>query len=74
MWKSIQQLLRSHPGLGFPGDSAVKNLPATQKLWVWSLGQEGPLEQGMVTLSSILAWRSPWTEEPGRLELDTEAT
>ena len=38
-----------------------------QEAWVWSLHQEDPLEKGMVTLSSILVWRIPWTEEPGRL-------
>ena len=36
--------------------------------WVWSLGQEDSLEKGMATHSSILAWRIPWTEEPGRLQ------
>ena len=45
----------------------VKNLPAMQETWVLSLDQEDPLEKGMVTHSSILAWRIPWTEEPGRL-------
>ena len=45
----------------------VKNLPATQETWVRSLGPEDPLEQEMATHSSILAWRIPWTEEPGRL-------
>ena len=39
-----------------------------QELWVWSLGQEDPLEKEMATPSSILAWRIPWTEEPGRLQ------
>ena len=43
----------------------VKNLPATQETWVRSLGLEDPLEKGMATHSSILAWRIPWTEEPG---------
>ena len=43
----------------------VKNLPATQ---VQSLGQEDPLEKEVATHSSILAWRIPWTEEPGRLQ------
>ena len=38
-----------------------------QDTWVWSLGQEDPLEKGMTTHSSILAWRIPWTEEPGGL-------
>ena len=45
----------------------VKNLPAVQETWVRSLGQEDPLEKGMVTHSNILAWRIPWTEEPGGL-------
>ena len=42
----------------------VKNLPAMQETQVWSLGQEDPLEKGMATHSSSLAWRIPWTEEP----------
>ena len=46
----------------------VKNLPAMQETWVRSLGPEDLLEKGMVTHSSILAWRIPATEEPGRLE------
>ena len=46
----------------------VKNLPAIQETWVRSLGWEVPLEKGMATHSSILAWRIPWTEEPGRLQ------
>ena len=45
----------------------VKNLPAVRKTWVQSLGWEDPLEKGMTTHSSILAWRMPWTEEPGDL-------
>ena len=45
----------------------VKNLPAMQESQVQPLGQEDPLEKGMATHSSILAWRIPWTEEPGRL-------
>ena len=53
----------------------VKNLPAKWETWVRSLGREDPLEEGMATHSSILAWRIPWTEEPGRplggKELDT---
>ena len=43
----------------------VKNLPARQETWVPSLGGEDPLEKGMATHSSILAWKIPWTEEPG---------
>ena len=46
----------------------VKNLPAMRKPWVQSLGQEDSLEEGMVTHSSILAWRIPLTEEPGGLQ------
>ena len=46
----------------------VKNLPEMQEIWVQSLGQEDPLEKGMATHSSILAWRIPRTEEPGRLQ------
>ena len=45
----------------------VKNLPAMQETWVLSLGQEGPLQKRMATYSTILAWRIPWTEEPGGL-------
>ena len=46
----------------------VKNLPAMQETWVQSLGQEDPLEKGMATHPSILAWRISWTEEPGSLQ------
>ena len=45
----------------------VKSLPAIQKNWVQSLGQEDTVEKETATHSSILAWRSPWTEEPGGL-------
>ena len=45
----------------------LKNLPAMQETQVQSLGQEDPLEKGMATHSSILAWRIPWAEEPGGL-------
>ena len=46
----------------------VRNLRAMQESWVRSLGQEDPLEKGMTTHSSILAWRVPWTEETGGLQ------
>ena len=46
----------------------VKNLSAMQETQVQSLGQEDPLEKGVATHSSILSWRIPWTEEPGRLQ------
>ena len=45
----------------------VKNLPEKQETWVQSLGLEDPLEKEMATHSNILAWRIPWTEEPGGL-------
>ena len=47
----------------------VKKLPAKQETSVQSLGQEDPLEKGMATHSSILAWEIPWTEEPGGLHI-----
>ena len=46
----------------------VKNRPAMWEAWVQSLGWEDALEKGMATNSSILAWRIPWTEEPGGLQ------
>ena len=46
----------------------VKNLPVLWETWVRSLGCEDPLEKGMATHSRILAWRIPWTEEPGGLQ------
>ena len=51
-----------------PGGSLVKNPPAKQEMQVGSLGQEDPLEKGMATFSSILAWKIPWTEEPGEFK------
>ena len=47
---------------------SVNHLPAIQETWVQFLGWEDPLEKEMATHSSILAWRIPWTEEPGRLQ------
>ena len=47
---------------------SVKKLPAVQETQVQSLGQEDPLEKEMATYSSILAWKIPWTEEPGGLQ------
>ena len=64
--------------MGFPGGSIVKNLPAKQETQVQSLSWEDTLEKKMATHSSILAWKFPWTEEPGGLqsmelqELDTD--
>ena len=45
----------------------VKNLPAMQETQIQSLGREDPMEEGMATRSSVLAWSTPWTEEPGGL-------
>ena len=53
---------------GFPGGSTVKNPPAVQETWVQSLGREDPLEEGMATHSSTLAYRIPWIEEAGSLQ------
>ena len=56
--------------MGFPGGSVVKNLPANaelQEMWAQSLCQEDSLEEEIATHSSILVWKMPWTEEPGRL-------
>ena len=52
----------------FPVAQAVKNPPAMKEIRVRSLGQEDPLEKGLATHSSILAWRMPWTEKPGGLQ------
>jgi len=58
-WESVHDMLATN------GAQMVKNLPAIQETWVRSLGWEDPLEKGRATHSSILAWRIPWTEEPG---------
>ena len=60
---------RAVPGQNrFPGGSVVKNPPANAGDWVRSLNQEYPLEKEMATRISILAWKIPWTEEPGGLQ------
>ena len=61
----ISTFLLAHFGTrnGFSGGSDSK-----ESAWIGSLGQEDPLEKGMATHSSILAWRIPWTEEPGGLQ------
>ena len=53
---------------GFPDGSVVKNPPAKQETLVQSLGWEDPLKKEMTTHSSVLAWETPWTEKPGRLQ------
>ena len=64
-------LNKSHPIKRLPWVSLVaqmvKNLPAMQETWVQSLGWKDPLEKEMAIHSNILAWKIPWTEEPGRL-------
>ena len=63
-------------GIGYPLQyswaslvaQTVKNLPAMRETWVQSLGWEDPLEEDMATHFSVLAWRIPWIEEPGRLQ------
>ena len=63
-------------GIGYPHQYSsaslvtqmVKNPPAMQETWVQSLGWEDPLQKGMATYSSTLAWRIPWTEEPDGLQ------
>ena len=54
--------------IGFPDGSVVKNLPVMQVTQVWPLSQEDPLEKAMANHSTILVWRTPWTEEPGGLQ------
>ena len=54
--------------MGFPGGSNGKKSVCNLETWVQSLGWEDPLEEEMAIHSSILAWRIPWTEEPGRLQ------
>ena len=59
----IKMTVKNTPNLA----QTVKNLPAMQETQVLSPGWEEPLEKGMVSHSSVLAWRNPWTEEPDRL-------
>ena len=56
------------PNVPMAKSQTVKNLPARQETWVQFLGWEDPLEKGMATHSSIIAWRIPWTEESGGLQ------
>ena len=66
--KMYDYVIFNYLAIMYRGGSVVKNLPAMQEMWVQSLGQEGPLEKGMAPHYSILAWRIPWTEEPGGLQ------
>ena len=53
--------------MGFPEGSVIKKVPAMQKVQIWFLDQEDPLEKEMATHSSALSWEIVWTGEPGRL-------
>ena len=59
------QSLKTHTTWASLVSQMVRNLPAMKEIWVWSLDWEDTLEKGMAAHSSILAWRIPWTEEPG---------
>ena len=67
-WLYRIDLLALFVFLDLPGGSDGKTSACKLETWVWSLGWEDPLEEGMATHSSILAWRIPWTEEPGKLQ------
>ena len=71
--KSLQMViaameLKDTYSLDFLVAQTVKRLPTMWETWVQSLGWEDPLEKGMATHSSTLAWKIPWTEEPGGLQ------
>ena len=66
-WRIFHNSCHLHSQRPFLLAQRLKRLPPMQETWVWSLDREDPLEKEMVTHSSILAWRIPWTEEPGRL-------
>ena len=69
LYRSMLLLLWAQfPGVDLLIKGYVYPMQDTQKMQVQSLAREGPLEEGMATHSSILAWRIPWTEEPGRLQ------
>ena len=59
--------------MGLPGGSDGQNLPAMRESRVRSLGGEDPLEEGVATHSSMLIWRIPWTEEPGRGSMGSQS-
>ena len=65
--KIVFKTLRKKSKGASPGSSVTKNLPAKQEMQVSSLGQEDPLEKEIATHFSIIAWKFPWTEEPGGL-------
>ena len=74
-WKMVESLCKKFPNfskvkyiLGLPWWLTVKHLPTVQETWVQSLGRENLLEKEIAVHSSILAWKIPWMEEPGRLQ------
>ena len=70
MWKSLGSHCSAYQASLVA--QRVKNLPAVQQTWVWSLGLEDPLEEEMATHSSILAWRIPWAEKHGELPMGSQ--
>ena len=68
IWPNAHMHTHIHTHMGFPGGSVVKNPPAKQETGVGSLGQKDPLEEGMATHPSILAWEILRREEPDRLQ------
>ena len=72
-WAYLLSLACESYSYCFPGGSVVKNLPAIQEMRVQSLGQEDPLVKEMATHSCILAWKIPWTKEPGGLQGSQES-
>ena len=67
LWQTLIKLLTLTDFLGFPSGSVGKESSCNAETCVWSLGWEDPLEKGVATHSSVLAWRIPWAEEPGVL-------
>ena len=66
--KQSDLVIHIHISRGYLSGSVVKNPPAMQEAWIRTLGWEDPLEEEMATHSCALAWRIPWTEEPGQLQ------
>ena len=67
-WTYVSHITSFLLYIAVPGGSTVKNLPTMWKNWVRCLGWEDSLEEGMATHSTTVAWRIPWTEEPGGLQ------
>ena len=67
-WAAVYGVAQSRPRLNQLSSSSSRRPTCTSYNWVWSLGWDDPLEKGMATHSNILAWRIPWTDEPGGLQ------